>query len=69
MGKVVNLQDVRANKNKQLEGKQLDAKAAHALINQCLTYLNMGTLEEIKPLKSHMISTMKQLEKKIRDGK
>lgn len=63
MSKIVSITKLRTEAEKARNKKMIDVKASCVLIEECLLYLNMNDLEELKNVKSEMEDVLKKLKK------
>lgn len=69
MSNVVSLTDKKEGIKKGREGKFVHAQASYAVLENCLNYLKMNDLEELKDVKKEIVAAMKKLREISINGK
>lgn len=65
MNNISDLTKIIKQKRKEREGLEIDIKASIVIIEECLSYINLNNLDELKSLKNIMKQTLSSLKEKL----
>lgn len=63
------MSDIRAKKRKAAQDKYIDAQASYTVLDECLKFLSMNNMEELKSVKKEIKRTMNELKEIDINGK